>query len=1468
MSMTKNEMKRKKIPLMMIMGFCLILVLAFATPVSADIPPGTAPSCNTCPCLLTTTGVSFVYGDVIFWQGAPGYATGTGTFKPFLRLNSNKAVESGINTQVPQGDADHWSHPLRLSDIPIVEYPVGSGNLYREFRLDINQANSDPLLSLDQLKVYKATGDISALDAYNPGLTDSADGSFNQNPAGLVITNLWNLDNPAFVPAGCGAGADEYFLLDYTLGNGQGESDMFALVPLEYNPECGYNPGDTNCNTWMFFYSMFGRTNDYGNNANIEEWAVREVNAKNGVKFNDLNGNGVWEAGEPVLDGWTIFMDDIDHDGQLDTGEPSTVTSSTSPAGTYTFSDFADGTHQFCEQIPAGSDWVQTFPVSGSANTVTHTVNGKTIVCYQETFGSKNLVSSGNNFGNFHPVQPTIATQVHNSLHQDITNAAVPLGTIVHDSATLAGAITPTGTMTFTFYHNAEGTPVCTGIPVTIQNVNVVSATTESPVTAALAAGSYGYIASYSGDIKNLPVTGVCEPFSVNKAQLTITTTIKNAADDQPVSGAQPLGTVVYDTASVTGAVQGFPIPAVSFSWQDPDTTGTCAGTRTAVSTVVGDPMTTVNSAALDAGKYSYQAVVATDNNYIGKTSACEPLEISKKQLDITTTIKNAADDQPVSGAQPLGTVVYDTASVTGAVQGFPIPAVSFSWQDPDTTGTCAGTRTAVSTVVGDPMTTVNSAALDAGKYSYQAVVATDNNYIGKTSACEPLEISKKQLDITTTIKNAADDQPVSGAQPLGTVVYDTADVTGDTDGPIGAVTFQWFTNDACTGTGTPVNTVVGDPMTTVNSAALGAGKYSYQATVASNNNYFGKTSACEPLEISKKQLDITTTIKNAADDQPVSGAVQLWTVVYDTADVTGAVQGFPIPAVSFSWQDPDTTGTCAGTRTAVSTVVGDPMTTVNSAALDAGKYSYQAVVATDNNYIGKTSACEPLEISKKQLDITTTIKNAADDQPVSGAQPLGTVVYDTADVTGDTDGPIGAVTFQWFTNDACTGTGTPVNTVVGDPMTTVNSAALGAGKYSYQATVASNNNYFGKTSACEPLEISKKQLDITTTIKNAADDQPVSGAVQLGTVVYDTADITGAVQGFPIPAVSFSWQDPDTTGTCAGTRTAVNTVVGDPMTTVNSAALGAGKYSYQATVASNNNYFGDTSPCEPLSVDKGTLGFTTTIRDANGADVTGQTVPVGTVVHDTSALTGATPGFVPGGTVTYKFNDGLPDTKDVVGGVPLDSSPITLLADGTYGFTASYSGDSNYEALASESNTEQITVFTPVVGSRTLGFWQTHTALTSAVFTEFFPSGMNIGIAPDKGVITNVLQPGKSQLFGAFYASIPKLTTSINDPKHKKLDDRLTELDSARIRMLQQLVAAKLNAAVFGASPSTLTLISDADAAFAGTDKGLIDTLAGLLDTYNNSGEGVSIPAPFDQGSATPDISQRYADLVFWDTT
>jgi len=80
----------------------------------------------------------------------------------------------------------------------------------------------------------------------------------------------------------------------------------------------------------------------------------------NGSVWEDLDGDGLWDAGEPGLSGWTVFLDE-NGNGLLDAGETSAATGAD---GGYSFDGVGGGTYYVTEQIQQG--WVRRFPDSPS----------------------------------------------------------------------------------------------------------------------------------------------------------------------------------------------------------------------------------------------------------------------------------------------------------------------------------------------------------------------------------------------------------------------------------------------------------------------------------------------------------------------------------------------------------------------------------------------------------------------------------------------------------------------------------------------------------------------------------------------------------------------------------------------------------------------------------------------------------------------------------------------------------------------------------------------------------------------------------------------------------------------------------------------------------------------------------------------------------------------------------------------
>ena len=77
-----------------------------------------------------------------------------------------------------------------------------------------------------------------------------------------------------------------------------------------------------------------------------------------GSKWNDLNADGIRDAEEPGLQGWTIFLDG-NGNGILDTGEMATVTDAN---GDYAFIGLEPGIYTVAEVQQSG--WNRTFPIS------------------------------------------------------------------------------------------------------------------------------------------------------------------------------------------------------------------------------------------------------------------------------------------------------------------------------------------------------------------------------------------------------------------------------------------------------------------------------------------------------------------------------------------------------------------------------------------------------------------------------------------------------------------------------------------------------------------------------------------------------------------------------------------------------------------------------------------------------------------------------------------------------------------------------------------------------------------------------------------------------------------------------------------------------------------------------------------------------------------------------------------------
>jgi len=111
-----------------------------------------------------------------------------------------------------------------------------------------------------------------------------------------------------------------------------------------YTPDAGFHGTDS------FTYKANDGSDD-GNTVTVNIDVIQHPEI-HGRLFHDLDGDGTLDAGEPGLDGWTVFLDTSD-DGILDVGETSTTTVA-DERGDYSFVDLTAGDYTVAWITPTG----------------------------------------------------------------------------------------------------------------------------------------------------------------------------------------------------------------------------------------------------------------------------------------------------------------------------------------------------------------------------------------------------------------------------------------------------------------------------------------------------------------------------------------------------------------------------------------------------------------------------------------------------------------------------------------------------------------------------------------------------------------------------------------------------------------------------------------------------------------------------------------------------------------------------------------------------------------------------------------------------------------------------------------------------------------------------------------------------------------------------------------------------------
>ncbi|MHC4500081.1 MAG: hypothetical protein ACYS21_13310, partial [Planctomycetota bacterium] len=287
---------------------------------------------------------------------------GSGVLQSFVRISESTDTIQGYNTsgrpvQYQENTSLTFTHDMPLAAIPVSYFDVdgdGTEEAYLEFRLDINEPDTDlkRWMSVDIIQIWQSN-DPSLHSAPPPGFvpaTDDADQAYYEDVGGIGVTvGFVGADGNYLVYSMDSGEEGNWVGINYTLNPGSGVADMVLLIPAEYfDPDMGYvylfsQFGGQSGTSDIYWDSdqdfvpdetLYGRT--WQQDSGFEEWAIlAEIpGEKSGVKFEDLNANGVQDPGEEGIAGWTIYVyEDENANGLLDAGE-SLVTSITTSDGT------------------------------------------------------------------------------------------------------------------------------------------------------------------------------------------------------------------------------------------------------------------------------------------------------------------------------------------------------------------------------------------------------------------------------------------------------------------------------------------------------------------------------------------------------------------------------------------------------------------------------------------------------------------------------------------------------------------------------------------------------------------------------------------------------------------------------------------------------------------------------------------------------------------------------------------------------------------------------------------------------------------------------------------------------------------------------------------------------------------------------------------------------------------------------
>ncbi len=761
--------------------------------------------------------------------------------------------------------------------------------------------------------------------------------------------------------------------------------------------------------------------------------------------------------------------------------DTATLAGGFNPTGTITFTLFYNGgaTPVDTETVTVNGNGTYTTP-SGFTLPVTGTVTGT--YQWDATYsGDPNNTTASDTGSVAEQVTVNIASPTLGTIPNPTTVTLGANAVTLTDTATLESGFNPTGTITFTLFHNGGTTPVDTETVAVTGNGTYTTPTGFTLPTSGTVTGIYQWDASYSGDPNNSTVSdtnAANEQVTVSAASPTIITT--------PSPTTAPVGVTLQDSADLSGGYH--PTGTITFRLYAPGV-NPAVGPATYTETVTGVNgngvyHTSVGFASNATGVWHWVATYDGDSNNGSESSGPldEPVAVPAAGTTLTTAptptmvtlganAVTLTDTATLAGGfNPTGTITFtlfynggttpvDTETVTVNGNGTYTTPTGFTLP---TTGAVTGIYQWDASYSGDAN---NTPASDTGSVAEQVSVNIASPTLGTIPDPTTVALGANAVTLTDTATLE------SGFNPTGTITFtlfhnggptpvDTETVTvtsgngtyttptGFTLPPTGTVTgtYQWdatYSGDANNNTVSDTGSVAEQVMVNIASPTLGTTPNPTRVTLGANAVTLTDTATLaggfNPMGT------ITFTLFYNGGPTPVD--TETVTVTSGNGTYTTPT-GFTLPP----------TGTVTGTYQWDTTYSGD---TNNNTASDTGSVAEQVTVNIASPTLGTIPNPKRVTLGANAVTLT-----------------------DTAVLAGGFN-PTGTITFTLFHNGGTTPVDTEMVTVSGNGIYTTPSGfplpttGTATGTYQWDATYngdTNNNTVSDNDAANEQVTVSAGQ--------------------------------------------------------------------------------------------------------------------------------------------------------------------------------------------------------------------------------------------------------------------------------------------------------------------------------------------------------------------------------------------------------